>query len=227
MRAPWVLTAVVALAPAIASAEPCPVFGLRPVVETPAGAAIASDGGFVVGLRSRPGDDGSIAGWKLRAGGAPAAPTADEIAPGLTVLRIPPKATEAILLDDKGKQVAKAKVVPGAPTTMAAPRVIGIVSGTSRAVHPTTFVVVELDGAPPDDALALVVADPTGVARSWGPVMGKMSRVAVYDTQSGCGTHPAGTILSRPGDKVVAFWVDARGHRSPVTPRIVVDAPRR
>lgn len=214
-----------------AAAEPCPVFGLEPVVQTPMGATIASDGGFVVGARSRPGHDvgtGEIAvqpDWKLRAGGAVARPKVDVLAPGLAVYRLPAKATDATLEDGKGKVLGKATVVPGAPTTMAAPRIKTIVAGKTGGKHPTTFVTAMLDGAAPKDALALVITDGAGVARSWGAVMPGTDRVFVIDNHQGCGTFPNGTQLSNPGDTLVAFWVDVRGHRSPTTPKLIVAVP--
>jgi hypothetical protein len=193
------------------AAEPCPVFGLEPVVHTPMNATLASDGGFVVGTRSRPGKDvgtGEIAvqaDWKVRARGATAKPLVDVLAPGLAIYRLPAKATEATLEDGVGKVVGKAKIVPGAPTTMAAPRIKTIVAGRTGGKHPTTFVTAMLDGAPPADALALVVTDTAGVARAWGAAIAGVDRVAVIDNHQGCGTFPNGTQLSNPGDTLVAY----------------------
>lgn len=228
----WLLvTAIVAATSTTAASEPCPVFGLEPVVRTPQGGTIASDGGFVVGTRSRPGNDvgkGEIAvqaDWKIRAGSVRSTPKIDVLAPGLAIYRLPAKATDVVLEDGKGKVVGKATVVPGAPTTLAAPRIKTILSGRTGGRHPTTFVTAELDGAPPNEALALVLTDAAGVARSWGFVPPGGKEIPIFDNHQGCGTFPNGTVQSRPGDVVVAYWVDTRGHRSPTTPKIIVAKP--
>jgi hypothetical protein len=86
------------------------------------------------------------------------------------------------------------------------------------------FVFVELSAAPPKDAIALVVGPAKGPAHSWGRAFPDSPSISVYSTQGGCiSTFPDGTVISQPGDRLVAFWVDTYGRRSRVSPMVIVE----
>lgn len=222
----------------VAAAEPCPVFGLesKPLR---ADAVVSTEGGIVVGevpeimmIQGRALTP-DRSGWKVRTtttGKVPARPqakatpaTADVIAPGLVVYRPPSGARAYVLLDGDGKRTASAKVEGGKRDPLAAPDVTAVISGTSRGRHPSVFVNVELATAAPPDAVALVIGPAKGPARSWGPIVGPGTTINVYSTAGGCvSTFPEGTVASQPGDPVIAFWVDAWGRRSRVSPVVIV-----
>ena len=66
-----------------------------------------------------------------------------------------------------------------------------------------------------------------GRAISWGSAFDGMTNVNVYNTQSGCSTlFSDGYEMALPGDRVVAFWVDATGRRSRVSSPVLVEKTR-
>lgn len=189
---------------------------------------VSQEGGFVVGEvpaminDKKPSPDRSA--WKVRAKGKAAAATPAVIAPGLVVYR-PPQATAPYeVLDGAGKRVGKAKVMAKEADLLPAPSIKSIVSGASRSRHPSVFVNVELSAAAPKEAIALVVGPAKGPAHSWGRAFPENAVVNVYSTQGGCiDVFPDGTVISQPGNRLVAFWVDAYGRRSRVSPMVVVE----
>ncbi|MEO8704762.1 MAG: hypothetical protein ABI867_32195 [Kofleriaceae bacterium] len=224
----WLFAVVATVS--VVHAEPCPPFGLRSEVILPS-AEVSSDGGIVVGELPAMDANGGTgkppspdrSGWKLRADGKAAAAKADVIAPGLVVYRPPAGAKTFELLDGSTKPAGKAKLVVTAPALLDAPRVKTVISGQTRDKHVSTFVNVVLDGKAPKGAIALVVAEAKGAPRSWGRVFEQLDTITVYSTSGGCVTlFPDGTVISQPGDRVVAFWVDATGRRSPTTPPLIV-----
>lgn len=211
-----------------AAAEPCPMFGLesKPL---PNNATISREGGIVVGEvpvmlngNNEPSPDRTA--WKLRGRGKPAAATPSVLAPGLVVYR-PPATTAAIeVLDGGGKRLAKASVMAKEAELLAAPAIKAITSGTSRGRHPSTFVNVALSSPAPKEAIALVVGPAKGPAHSWGRSFADTTSINVYSTDGGCLSRFAdGTVISQPGDRLVAFWVDTYGRRSRVSPLVVVE----
>ncbi|MBS1121618.1 MAG: hypothetical protein H6Q90_3846 [Deltaproteobacteria bacterium] len=212
------------------AAEPCPSFGLAPKVVR-ASVVVTNDGGVVVAELPQATVDGGQpdqADWKLRAHNKLVKPQIDPIAPGLVVYR-PPVGAAAFTLEDTtmGSLLGKARLATKALGLLAAPRVKAVVSGTTRTKHATTFVTVELDGSAPADAIALVVRAAKGDPLSFGLVGPRATKVSVYSTQGGCVTaFPNGTVIAQPGDRVVAFWVDASGRRSATTAPLVVTKPR-
>ena len=83
--------------------------------------------------------------------------------------------------------------------------------------------VVTLAGDPPAGAVALVLADGKGKARSYGVPEGR--EVVVFQTRA-CAPMPDGTIESKVGDKVVVRWVDKHGRLSSPSAPFTVAAAR-
>ncbi len=210
-----------------AAAEPCPMFGLESKVLAE-DATVSKEGGVVVGeipamiTDKKPSPDRSA--WKLKAKGKVSAATASVLAPGLVVYRPPATTTSFEVLDGAGKRVGKAKVMTKEAELLPAPAIKAITSGETRSVHRSVFVTVELSARPPKEAIALVVGPTKGPAHSWGRAFTDAPAITVYSTQGGCiDMFPNGTVISQPGDRLVAFWVDAYGRRSRVSPLVVVE----
>jgi hypothetical protein len=214
-----------------AAAEPCPMFGLESKV-LKEDATVSREGGVVVGELpamlggdKKPSPDRSK--WTLRVKGKASSATPAVLAPGLVVYRPPATTAPFEVLDALGKRVGKAKVMTKEAELLPAPGVKAIVSGESRSRHPSVFVTVELSAAPPKEAIALVVGPAKGPAHAWGAAFPEASSLTVYSTQGGCiSMFPDGTVISQPGDRLVAFWVDAYGRRSRVSPMVVVEKAR-
>ncbi len=209
-----------------AAAEPCPMFGLesRPLNDN---AVVSREGGIVVGevpamVRGTTMPTADRSAWKTKAKGKAMAATISELAPGLVVYR-PSGATAFEVVDGGGRLLAKAKVMAKEAELLAAPDVRAITTGTSRSIHPSTFVNVELGTPPPKGAVALVVGPAKGPAHSWGQVVPGASAVTVYTTGGGCILlFPYGTVVSQPEDQLLAFWVDVHGRRSRMSSVVVV-----
>lgn len=193
---------------------------------------VSREGGVVVGEvpammggDTKPSPDRTA--WKVRVKGKASAATPAVLAPGLVVYRPPATAAPYEVLDALGKRAGKAKVMAKEAGLLPAPAIKDIVSGESRGRHPSVFVTVELSAAPPKDAVALVVGPAKGPAHSWGRASPDSPAISVYSTQGGCvSMFPDGTVISQPGDQLVAFWVDAYGRRSRVSPMVVVEKAR-
>ena len=191
-------------------------------------ATVSKEGGVVVGELPamiddrKPSPDRSA--WRLRVKGKASAATPAVLAPGLVVYRPPATTTSFEILDTAGKRVGKAKVMTKEAELLPAPAVKAIVSGESRSRHPSVFVTVELSSSPPKEAIALVVGPAKGPAHAWGLAFAESATISVYSTQGGCvSLFPDGTVISQPGDRLVAFWVDKYGRRSRVSPMVVVE----
>lgn len=186
-------------------------------------APIAPGGGILIAAESSPDqaspeiEHGAVQPtWKLKTGGSSSAPKIDELAPGLAVYRLPAAATKAELLADR-RVVAKVTVSRTPVAELAAPKVKTIVHerhAMGRRVSVRTT--VTLDGAAPADAVALVLTDAHGTARSFGRVTPGALTVEVY-AHGGCDVLPDGMIESTGSDQVAVFWVDQSGRRSPAT----------
>ena len=213
--------ALLAASPSPGQAK-CARMGLAPVVLTPQNAAVPLDGGVVVGITGAPGDHGDVdevvqRTWRFRVGAALHEPKIETLAPGLAVYRLPVKAPKAQLED--GGKVVQGKITFGEdkPLALAAPKVKRITHQrtiTGRGSSARTE--VELGEAVPPGAVAIVLADAKGAARSWGGIdVGALG--AVPYAQSRCGVLPNGTLESSAGDQVTVFWVDRAGRRSPAS----------
>jgi hypothetical protein len=226
MRLALIAVVSFGLVPA-AAAEPCPMFGLESKV-LKEDATVSQEGGVVVGEvpammgDKKPSPDRT--GWKLRVKGKASAATPAVLAPGLVVYRPPATTAPYEVLDAAGKRAGKAKVMTKEAELLVAPAVKSIISGESRGRHPSVFVTVELSAAPPKDAIALVVGPAKGPAHAWGRAFPESPSISVYSTQGGCiSMFPNGTVISQPGDRLVAFWVDTYGRRSRVSPMVIVE----
>ncbi len=213
--------------PHVADAK-CARYGLSPEVLTPSGAAISADGGIVIGAIDDEdgaidsGDPASQPGWRLRIGSRVASPTLVPIAPGLVLYKLPTDATEALLIDDKRATVGKVTVRPkSAP--FGAPKIKKITHDSRGGKRPFARIKVELVGAAPDGAIALVLADPKGKPRSWGRVSGGATTALAFE-RGRCRVLVNGTIESKPGERVTAFWVDASGRKSAASGAIAIAA---
>ncbi len=194
-------------------------------------ATVSKEGGVIVGEvptmigDKKPSPDRSA--WKLRVKGKSTAAIPAVLAPGLVVYRPPAAAASYEVLDAAQKRLGKAKVMMKEAELLPAPAVKAIISGETRGRHTSVFVSVELSSAPPKAAIALVVGPAKGSAHAWGVALPESSSISVYSTQGGCvSTFPDGTVISQPGDRLVAFWVDAYGRRSRVSPMVVVEKAR-
>lgn len=217
MRHAWWFIVFVSLISPPADAK-CARWGLGPDVLTEIGATIAADGGIVVA--ATPEEDGELEsgdvakqdGWRLRIASRVASPTIVSLAPGLALYKLPPDAKDASMIDDGRKQVAKVSVGPKT-ATLAAPKIKKILHDSRQGKRPYAKVNLELSTPVPAGAIAIVLADAKGTPRSWGQVEAGKVRVLGYDRRR-CQALPNGTIESQPGDKIVAYWIDASGRKS-------------
>ncbi len=215
------LFSVLALASSPVDAK-CAMRHLRPKVVTTG--TIVAGGGFVVATDQVPYDvtdegDAMQPTWKLEAGGAQSAPAIDTLAPGLVVYRVPMAGDVALVA---GKTVlGRVTATKSNPATLAAPKVKGIRHDKMLGRRASAYTKVTLDAAPPAGAIAMVLTDAKGTARSFGLVEGPGTEVTVYE-HSRCGVVPNDTIESKSGDKVKVFWVDQSGRVSPASKVLTV-----
>jgi hypothetical protein len=224
MRA--ILAALVLCATAPAADAKCAMMGLEPSVLTPSGATIAPDGGIVVGVddvqgdRATPGDPAKQPGWRIKFGSRVASPTLVQLAPGLVLYKLPADAKDGTLIDDKRATVGTVTVGAKLPA-LGAPKVAKIDFEAALGRKPYTYVTVELSSPAPDGTVALVLADAKGTPRSWGVAKAGDKSVRAFD-QRRCRIKANGTVESKPGDKLTAFWVDASGRTSPLSAAVAV-----
>ena len=216
------LFALVALAASSAPvAAKCAMSHLRPKVVT---TAPTVGGGIVVATEQVSYDvkdegDATQPTWKLEMGGSSSAPKIESLAPGLAVYRLPATAGTATLLDGK-TVIAKVTTSKAKPTMLPAPKIKSITHDVTTGRRSSAFTTAIIDGAPPAGAVALVLADAKGTARSFG-LVGTDSKITVY-AHGRCGVVPNNTVESTLGDKVTLFWVDQSGNKSPASAVIKV-----
>jgi hypothetical protein len=221
------LTSLLALAALVASSAPadakCAMGHLAPRVLTKQAFA---GSGIVVATEQVDYDvedkgDAMQPTWQLEVGGAKSAPKIDMLAPGLAVYRLPAAGGDASLVAGT-KVIAKVTLLRGQPKQLVAPKVKSIVHNKTIGRRSSAFTTVTLDGPPPENMVALVLADAKGKARSFGMVVDAGAvQLDVY-AHSRCGVVPNDTIESKIGDTVTLFWVDASGRVSPATAAIKV-----
>lgn len=210
------LTVVLLFAPAVADAD-CAMIGLVPKVLSAADVALVADGGIVVGAVPEdraPLESGDIAmqtDWKFVVPKGTITPAIESLAPGLAVYKTSADTVE--LVNGKGESLAKA--TRGAKTDkLAAPKVKAIRYDAPISRRSVVKIEVTLDGTVPPGAIALVLADAKGKARSWTKAEGT---VLTPYYQRDCLTLPNGTEPSKKGDRVTLFWVDESGRKSAFT----------
>lgn len=216
------LVSVLILASPTADAK-CAMQHLAPKVLTDG--PIATGGGFVVAEvdgadDARDSVSAAQPTWTLAAGGTKAAPKLVTLAPGLVVYRVE-KAGETSLVD--GTTVL-ATATAGAPAgrTLPAPKVNAIRHEKTLGRRASAFTRVTLAEPPPDGALALVLTDANGKARSFGLVdEDDLSVITVY-AHSRCGVVPNKTVESSAGQRVKLFWVDRSGRSSPTSKLVTI-----
>jgi hypothetical protein len=189
------------------AAGDCAMVEFYPNLITPASTNIGDKGGVVVAqlaFANRP----KTAATTWRFSGAKVAPKVISIAPGLDVYQ--PAATGKLELTDGDGKAMIAVSASGKRAELAAPTVTALKFHENRGRHSSATTIAELSGDPPDGAVALVVFDKDGKARSFGTVVRNAKSVTVY-SQSDCGGPFKGTIVSRTGDQVKVAWLDAGG----------------
>jgi len=226
-----ILAAVLICALAPAAEAKCARWGLKADVLTPTGAAIAADGGILVGAVEASdaaldsGDTASQPGWRLRIGSAVATPTQVPLAPGLVLYRLPANATEGRLIDDHRATVGTVTVGPKT-ATLGAPKLKRIGRDARGGRRPSSRITVELAAPAPIGAVILVLADAKGKPRSWGKLTATGEiKILAFD-QGRCRVLPNGTVESKPGERVTAFFVDASGRKSPLSAAVAVTSDR-
>ena len=200
------------------AAGDCAFSGLAAKVITPANAIVPGDGGIVVAAVTdhhgalSPGDEAVHPGWRLRVGPDLLKPPIEVIAPGLAIYRVAvANAFKVELENDKHEVVGTVRPARGSGDPLAAPQLKRAWFEPNHSRHGSERVGVEVDGAVPATAIALVVADAKGTPRSWTLVDGQ----ALYPyTSASCLALPNGTIGTKAGDTITVFWVDAGGRRS-------------
>ena len=207
----------------------CAMYGLAAKVLTPAGTVVPGDGGIVVAAAPQPGgklDPGDAAvrpDWRLRVGTDMIKPPIAAIAPGLVVYRVAvANAYDAKLQDDKGTVVATVKPARRGGDALPAPKLKRIWFTEQHSRHGGSAVTVELDGETPAGAVALVLADAKGVAKSW--TISGSATPSPYSSPD-CVALPNGTVPSKAGETVTLFWLGADGRVSPSTKPLVI-APK-
>ncbi|HEV7554782.1 MAG TPA: hypothetical protein VGO00_04955, partial [Kofleriaceae bacterium] len=168
-----------ALIPRGAAAD-CAFSGLAAKVITPANTIVPGDGGIVVAAvvdhkgSLAPGDEAVHPGWRLRVGPDLLKPPIEVIAPGLAIYRVAvANAFKVELETDKHEVVGTVRPARGSGDPLAAPQVKRAWFEPNKSRHGAERVGVELDGAVPAGAIALVVADAKGTPRSWTLVDGQ------------------------------------------------------
>jgi hypothetical protein len=229
LRASIVL-AVLALAPltptqAFAGACAMPQIPTTPL--TAVGTEIAKGGGVVVSME----DAAKAPRLEFSSGAKRVRGKVRAIGAGLAVYE-PPATGTWTLLDGKRKELVTVKraTVDGKP--LDAPKVASIKYASYTGRRGTSVNLnVEITGAAPAGAIALIVFDDKGAVRSWGAATGgppdpasKTSSIQVFRSGS-CVANPNGTLGSGIGDKVSLAWLDASGRLSAMTSAKVVEQP--
>lgn len=209
------------LAPHDAEAK-CAMSHLRPAVLTKQASA---GGGIVVATEQVSWDvkdegDAVQPTWKLQMGGTTSAPQIEVIAPGLAVYRLPAAAGDATLVDGT-RVIATVTTIRTQPVQLLAPKVKSVRHEKTLGRRSSAYTIVALDGAVPENVVALVLADAKGKARSFGLVSKDDKEVTVF-AHPRCGVVPNNTVESKVGDKVTLFWVDASGRKSPASRALAV-----
>ncbi len=214
--------ALLVLVPTTAGAD-CAMTGLVAKVLTQPDAVLAADGGIVVGAATEmraPLDDGDVAvhaDWQFVVPKGTITPQIESLAPGLAVYRASVDTLE--LKTATGDALVKATRSGDKREKLAAPKIKSIKYDAPVSRRSIQRVEVTLDGAAPTGAIALVLADAKGKAKSWGPVAGA---VLYPYLQRDCLALPNGTLPSAKGDKVTLFWVDESGRKSAATKPVVI-----
>ena len=221
------ILALAPFAPSQAFAGACAMPQIPTAPLTAAGTEIAKGGGVVVSM-----EDAAKAPALEFASGAKRVPgKVRAIGAGLAVYE-PPATGAWTLLDVKRKELVQVKRATADGKPLDAPKVASIKRGSYSSRRGTSVNLdVQIKGAAPAGAVALVVFDDKGIVRSWGPASSgppdpasKTTSFNVFRSGS-CVVSPNGTVGSSIDDKVSLAWLDASGRLSAMTSAKVVEEP--
>lgn len=218
-----VVTALVPVIPARVEAGACARPQIQTLPLTPAG-TIAKDGGVVVSME----DAAKPPKLVFTRGKQDVVAKTTVIGPGLVVYTPPSEGEWS--LQAGTKSLVKIKTGPDA-RPLAAPSVKAITYNSATGRRGTSvWVAIEVNGAVPSGAVAIVVFDDKGKAKSWGGVAGivpeptsKLSTISVFSSGS-CTVVPNGTAAPLLGQKVQIAWLDSSGRLSPMTKAVVEES---
>ncbi len=163
--------------------------------------------------------------WKFKlANKRVIAPKVKMIAPGLVVVRLPDGVPAGVLVDGD-KRVAELDAIDNDEPLLDEPDVRAVVMSTPTGKATSTKVTVELVGAPPRTAVAIVLANEEGDPMTFAMIDPRTPLVAFEKKE--CTLLAPGTIEPRLGQKVKVFWVDQFGRASPRSElvKIAAEAP--
>ena len=234
-RRAWLAALVLALAAAPASAGPCLVPGLIPIVITPQGGTIDQLGGVVVAAVPFPSgvnEDPATLPWEFVEGKNRSKPKITVIAPGLAIYA--PKAPQQAL-----ELVGKAGRVEGRVTFRfqdtddmpmdAAPRPTRVVQAKKAPRSGNDTVTATLAEAPPAGTVAVLVraaGSKATTARSWNRLYDLKKPSVVIYAHDRCEPVIPGTVPTKAGDKIELAWLDGEGHVSLWSAAIEVTAEK-
>lgn len=165
--------------------------------------------------------------WVWKAGKTSAKPVVTEPAPGLVVYALPDGVNAGQLFDGKTTRARVKRRTTKIPRPLEPPAVKTIQRTQTPLRRGTTdtHTVVTLAGAPAAEAVALIVSDEAGKARSFGLVDADTTTITVY-SQRRCSVVPKGTVDSQAGEKVRVSYIDKLGRVGiPSEPITIVAAP--
>jgi len=217
------LVVLAAMVSSKVAAGDCAMIEYRPDVLTPAATNLGPHGGVVIAqlaFAERVTETRSET-WRFRTGSHTTPPAITTLAPGLAVYTPSLRNASVVLEAGDHKDLVAVSAIGGSIAELAAPAIKVVKFAESRGRHSSASGWAELTGDPPDGAVALVVFDKAGKARSFGTVVKNAKQVTIYSS-SDCGGPFPGTIVSKPGDEIRLAWVDARGALSKQTGAIRV-----
>ena len=212
-----VLTALLALAPQIADAKCAPMNQVPKVLAKDVTAPIG--GGVLVATDQVPysvEDRGEALQpeWSFSNGSTRTKGATVQLAPGLVVYR-----GKGALTDGK-ETFARLTNTAAKPTALPTPKLVKVTHTATRGRRPHAETVIELAAPPPQEVVAIVLADAAGKPRSYGLVEAGQP-LTVYE-HGRCGVLPNNTVESKLGDTVTVFFVDKYGFKSAVSNKVKV-----
>jgi hypothetical protein len=210
---------------------------LGPHVVTPRGTVIEDGGGVLVGTdvdsknhewKPGPRVDPTIQPkWRFRSEHHVLAPTIEQLAPGLSVYKLPVTGDSLVLETEDHIAVV---VVSRSPDRDAArlppPMPTQISFAMSEGFRFTQMrVTVTLVAPAPRHATAMIayrVDDERRTAISWGPVVAGAKQIPVFSSRNMCVPGAPGEDAARAGSHVVVAWVDESGRLSAPSRELVV-----
>jgi MYXO-CTERM domain-containing protein len=206
-----------------------------PVIISPAGKPLPSDGALLVGAKSTAGDPVGGAGanpvvakWTLGKGKKAVPLKAEAVAPGLgryTWDKAAPGKHK--VFDAKGKEIGEIEIGATKAKPLGAPKVEGVYSysqtftvkhGPRPGSRTAQYVTVRLESAAPADAVGLVLFIGEGDKARGGlftRVGSTMTDVQMFRAGGRCQPYLRGQVRPNGGQKVSLAWVGRDGSLSP------------